>query len=81
MFDGEWGILEHTPFFDLLTNDAYENRGCVRSIGLNNMPNAVLCVQVRDKIITIGQKALGANYLKEFGLDMRVIASNSLLKN
>jgi len=76
-------ILENSPIFDLLVNDAFTNHGCVRSINLDDLPNDVRYMKAGDKVITIGDKALeDANYLvKGYGLPVEIITSDEILKN
>jgi len=78
----EKGVLENTPIFDLLVNDAYQNHGCVRSINLDDLTNEIRYMKTGDRIITIGNEALEqAKYLKSFGLSVDIITSDDLLKN
>lgn len=77
----EKGILESSPLFDSLTNDAYKNQGCVRTINLDDLTRETRYMKQGDKIITIGDEALeSAKYLKQFGIPVEIIPSDDLIK-
>ena len=76
-------MLESTPMFDLLVNDAYNNHGCLRSINLDEITNEVRYMKKGDKIITMGEDAFKkANYLVKdlTGLNIEIISSRDFLE-
>lgn len=77
----ERNVLEYTPIFDLLTNNAYEKCGCVHFLNPDDLQSAVRYMRHGDKIITIGNKAFeDAKYLRNFGINVDVVTSEELLK-
>lgn len=75
--------METTPLYDIITNSAYKQNGCVRSINTDEIHNEIKYMKSGDSIITIGEPALEkAKYLVNdlTGLNIKIIPSIELLK-
>ncbi len=80
-FNREAEALKHTVYFDIVANRACGDRGSIRAVNVDEMPNELKVMRDGDKIIAFGGDSLDlANYLvNDFsGLKVEVVPSRNL---
>jgi hypothetical protein len=79
----EISVIENTPIYDRLVNEAFSTQGCVRGINIDELENEIKYMKEGDKIITFGDSAYEkATYLaNDLGIPIEITTSKELLKN
>lgn len=74
--------MEHTKLYDILTNFAYQSKGCLRSINIDEINDEIRYMLEGDTVVTVGDIALEkANYLvNDLLVPLKIVSSRDLIK-